>query len=82
MIAKTAAAATNSLDAPVIGDDPNELLEERTQGYRLTFPKSGPHSPQKDESKKGQDIVTKGAKERPPTRVFRYDRRLILGGSR
>jgi hypothetical protein len=30
MIAKTAAAATNSLDAPVIGDDPNGSLWEKT----------------------------------------------------
>jgi hypothetical protein len=80
MIAKNA-AATNSLNAPVIGDDPNGLFGQITQGCRLTFPKSGPHSPRKVESKKGQDIVTKVPRQRPPTRVsVMIDE--ILGGNR
>jgi hypothetical protein len=43
MIAK-AAAATSSLDAPVIDDDPFGLLGRKTQIWRPTFRNSEPHS--------------------------------------
>jgi hypothetical protein len=53
-----AAAAMNSLDAPVIGDVHTGCPVGRTQGYELPFRKYEPHAPEADESKKRQDSVS------------------------
>src|SRR6516162_2963027 len=59
MIASTAAAAMNSLDAPVIGNYPYRLLGLKTQECQQPFRDCGPQLPETDESKKRQDIVRK-----------------------
>ena len=81
MIAKTAAAATNSFEVPVIGDYPFGLLEQETHKYRLTFPIMN-RIPLKSMNPKNVKISLGKHRERLRHRIFRYDRQGISGGRR